>query len=956
MRAPRSFSHVLLLSAFAACAFQGRSNAAPVVPGFQRFGRPAVVAGDRSATVESGLLLLGELGCVNCHAAPPDAARHLLVKAGPSLADAGGRINPVWMLEYLKQPHAVRPSTTMPDVLAGVPDRERAATALTHYLASTAGFDDGAFPEESQANADIGAALYERVGCAVCHGSRLPNAVQLPDQVPLVQIDRKWSPSALDDFLRDPFAVRPSSRMPALPLSDQDRRHLTASLLGPLPESRGDYRDVVAFNGRAWLAAVQRLPAGDSLGPPAKSGPVKGVDVFALAGQRDGVVVQLDGFLHAPRDGRYRFHLSSDDGSRITVGDRVALEHDGIHAASEREGSIDLKAGIHPIRIDYFEGQGLEELRVDVVVPRGPRLPLAAWVTPTPDGTPAVRPADAKPLGQDFPIDPSLVEHGRATFVAVGCANCHAMPDENGERTTSRVVAAPLVELRVEDRACLSADAGPPAPRYGLDGEQRRAILAALAWLASAEAQPPPEWRLSIDRAFTALNCYACHEREGRGGVVPAVAQLDDDGAPVRKEASRDALFTSTHAELGDEGRLPPSLTNVGDKLRPEFLREVLHRGGHDRRAYMNTLMPMWHPPAVDPLVALLVNDTCTTMSTPPLVGHSVEAIVEQGRHLVGSKALGCIKCHAFAGDRGQSLGVIDMTRMPHRLRHDWFLAYVANPQRFRPGTRMPASWPDGKTFFPDILDGTAQGQIEAAWRFLSGPAPQPPIGTGANPIELVPVGKPIIYRNFIAGAGVRAIGVGYPEKVSLAWDAELMRLALVWRGAYIDAGRHWSSRGGGWQPPLGDGVFKPEAAAAVAALPQPTGPWPVNPRSSGGQFGGYTLDPAGRPTFYWSVDGMQICETFEPVAEGRSVWLRRTIRLHGRPTAGTAFFRPIAAANVEDGEDGWLRINGSWRVRVAGKGLSDGIDMTNAGMRERRYPIIWTDADTTEFTEELGW
>jgi hypothetical protein len=45
---------------------------------------------------------------------------------------------------------------------------------------------------------------------------------------------------------------------------------------------------------------------------------------------------------------------------------------------------------------------------------------------------------------------------------------------------------------------------------------------------------------------------------------------------------------------LGDEGRLPPTLTGVGDKLRPEFLKEVLLEGGHDRRLTMPTLMPKW--------------------------------------------------------------------------------------------------------------------------------------------------------------------------------------------------------------------------------------------------------------------------------------------------------------------------------------------------------------------------
>ena len=139
----------------------------------------------------------------------------------------------------------------------------------------------------------------------------------------------------------------------------------------------------------------------------------------------------------------------------------------------------------------------------------------------------------------------------------------------------------------------------------------------------------------------------------------------------------------------------------------------------------MHTLMPKWHASVVDPLAKLLAANVKTTGPTPALASHTESEVDEQGRALVGSKSLGCIKCHSFAGYKGQSLCVIDMVRMPTRLRHYWFLAYVANPQQFRPGTRMPASWPEGKTFYPDVLDGTASGQIEAVWRYLSGTKPR---------------------------------------------------------------------------------------------------------------------------------------------------------------------------------------------------------------------------------------
>jgi hypothetical protein len=519
------------------------------------------------------------------------------------------------------------------------------------------------------------------------------------------------------------------------------------------------------------------------------------------------------------------------------------------------------------------------------------------------------------------------------------------------------------MELVALDAGCLAKAARQGTPYYPLDDVQRSAVTSALGWLRSPAAESAPARERTIDRMLTALNCYACHNRDGRGGIIPAVATTDDDGEPILKDPVRDALFTSAVQELGDEGRLPPTLTGVGDKLASGFLREVLVEGGRDRGEYMHTLMPKWHAAVVDPLAQLLAEDVKTTVPPPALSGHAESEIDEQARGLVGSKSLGCIKCHSFAGEKGQSLGVIDMTRMPKRLRHDWFLAYAANPQQFRPGTRMPASWPEGKTFYPGVLDGTAAGQIEAVWRYLAGAKPRPPIGASSHPIELLPTDSPILYRNFIEGAGPRAIGVGYPEKAHFAWDAEQMRLALVWRGAFIDAGKHWTGRGQGFQTPLGDGVFSPDAASAIAVLASPESPWPVakpdqpvGERRDGPRFRGYSLDAQGRPTFNWSIDGMRIGEKIEPIVEGGKQVVRRTIQVAGRPAAGEAFFRVALARKVEDKGDGWLLIDDTWRVRVRGTGVGPAANRTADGTTEIRRRIVWSAGDEAEFVEELSW
>jgi mono/diheme cytochrome c family protein len=934
-------------------------SAAPIVAGFERFGRHADEAIDR---IEAGLLLLGELGCVNCHR-PGDREAQVSGKAGPILDRVGERIDPAWIATYLRDPAAAHPGTTMPQVLANLDEGARALTsqAIAHYLASTGEFSRGAFPGAQDARPRDGVPIYDRVGCRACHGDRLSTAPHLPDQRPLGDLAAKWSPTALDAFLQNPLHTRPSSRMPAFPLDDGDRRHLVAALL--LPESRwgGVAEQTVAFEAKSWNQTFGALPDFAALGKPDRTGPLQGFDVEGFAGRNDGFCVQLSGFFHAPAKGRYRFDLASDDGSRLLVGGATVIDNDGVHPHSWRSGDIALDAGIHRIGVEFFEAAGQCTLELDVAPPGASRESALAFITPTRDGKPA---RTSRPVPPPFAVDARLVAEGKQAFVTHGCAHCHRL--DGAEAVALKAVDLPQLKTLAgkagadNEAGCLGqTPAAKGSPLYGLDDTQREAIGAALAFLASPAAAEAPARERAISRSLTSLNCLACHVRDGKGGAIPAVAILDDDGEPILKDPVRDALFTGPIPEMGEEGRLPPTLDGVGDKLRREFLDEVLANGGVDRRATMHTLMPKWHGDVAKPLAARLADDPKTDIPIPAIAGHAEAEIVDKGRDLVGSKGLGCIKCHAFAGDRGQGLGAIDMTRFPKRLRHEWYLAYVENPQRFRPGTRMPAAWPEGKVFYPDILSGDAGNQIESVWRYVSLAKPRPPVGLGNDPIELIATDKPVIYRNFIEGAGPRAIGIGFPERVNIAWDAEAFRLALAWKGSFIDARRHWSGRGEGFQPPMGDAVFSPDAGPCVAILPAIDAPWPAEPvRKRGGRFGGYALDDKGRPTFRWSLPAEKIAvrETIGGDSVGNPL-LKRAVTVERNAGALDGLvFRAAVADSIEAEADGWWRVAGFWRVRVLGSGVGPATVVTIDGKKELRYSVKPAAQAPVTFQEELSW
>ncbi len=79
---------------------------------------------------------------------------------------------------------------------------------------------------------------------------------------------------------------------------------------------------------------------------------------FADTGRADQVGVRWTGWIEVPTDGSWTFGIESDDGSRLWIGDELVVDNDGLHGMVDRTGSISLRAGRHPIRIEFFENGG----------------------------------------------------------------------------------------------------------------------------------------------------------------------------------------------------------------------------------------------------------------------------------------------------------------------------------------------------------------------------------------------------------------------------------------------------------------------------------------------------------------------------------------------------------------------------------------------------------------------
>lgn len=250
-----------------------------------------------------------------------------------------------------------------------------------------------------------------------------------------------------------------------------------------------------------------------------------------------------------------------------------------------------------------------------------------------------------------------------------------------------------------------------------------------------------------------------------------------------------------------------------------------------------------------------------------------------------------------------------------------------------------------------DYFQAAGQAELYAAWKgpsfevtplskwvhpsFKTGTAKKPDDTVG---MPLAVTNEAVLYRNFITDAGTRGIGVGYPGGFNIAWSAQTMNLALLWRGAFIDAARHWNGRGGGAQPPLGYDVVRPAGVVTVplAVLDKPDAAWPEFDAKPGLQaddfaFKGYVLEGSVRaPSFRYTWKGMSMSDRFVADGDGTKPTgkLNRLIEFQGKAPAN-AWMR-LAEGTIEKKGDEFLVDAGRFgmssrdfpnRILIAAKG-----------------------------------
>ena len=911
-----------------------------IVPAYQRF------RADHLNSVDAGRLLISELNCQSCHGT--FSGEVLPPRQAPILTKIGERTNAEYLQKFIHDPQALKPGTAMPS-MARLKSEIVMSEAIAAFLTQgttwrPAGVSIGAVRR--------GEALFHTVGCAACHGDQRDVAVieairkgltSLPAQadeeedepakkvasdasyaapdfaMPLGKLDDKYTLSSLITFLQDPHAVRPSGRMPSLNLKPEEARDIASYLLKNVKVKANIHFE--HYEGD-WGSVPDFLQL-----TPTDSGEATDFSVSASP-KTDAFGLRFTGFLQIPTDGDFRFFLSSDDGSKLLIDGTVVVDHDGVHPPGFQDGVATLKSGPHDVVVEYFEAGGGEELLVEIEGPNMPRQPMAGFVTLTQEVDTAAEDVAAV-------ASPELIEQGRQLFASLGCAACHQFGD--GEQRIAWTGKAPQFANLKTSGGCLAEQPAVNVPHFVLSPRQRDDITAAILALRGVNATSKvASAKSEINQILLTMNCYACHARGSIGGVSEPMTHV----------------FVGSIPEMGDEGRVPPGLDGAGDKLNEAWLKTILNEGAKDR-PYMTTRMPKFGNAAADALVPRLIASDLQESVAPIVMPEADHRVKADARLMVGDQALSCIKCHTFEQYAATGIQSLDMTTMTRRLRRDWFHRYMRDPQQYRPGTRMPAAWPKGRSVVPDILGGDAGVQIEAIWQYLlDGNRARIPSGLMRESIELIPADRPLIYRNFIEGLSPRGIAVGFREKAHFAWDAEHMTPRLIWHGGFIDASKHWVDRGPGNQTPLGDHIMTLPAGPPLATLVSLDEPWPdKSPRENGFHFRGYTLDAAGVPAFKYQWNDVSVTDSLQPFMASPDNGLQRTVMVKSSARLENVYLRIAAGPKIE-AVDGVFVTNGIQLkfdeyepvIRTIGghQELLVPVQLNADGRAIIRYSIVW--------------
>src|SRR6266478_1961816 len=304
-------------------------------------------------------------------------------------------------------------------------------------------------------------------------------------------------------------------------------------------------------------------------------------------------------------------------------------------------------------------------------------------------------------------VGTELTEHGRKGVELLDFGDVRYFTEDPKHRQTyanwvweklhvPRIFAYERVETRM--------------PQFDFTDDEALAILTFLK--GQTGDTPPPEYRAGMDPLHAAVfkgerlvfwnGCRNCHVVENRGGKI--------------RDLYNDETVTFA----------PPVLTGEGAKVQPAWLFAFL-KAPATLRPWLSARMPTFHFTDADATALVHYFAASSNKSFPYLTAEAQQltgAPAKEADQLF--KDLQCINCHVVGELRpGQDPGSAapNLLLAKERLRPDWIVPWLKNPQALLDGTRMPSFWDFSDEAHPTspskLFNGDAKQQIDALRDYL---------------------------------------------------------------------------------------------------------------------------------------------------------------------------------------------------------------------------------------------
>jgi cytochrome c551/c552 len=201
-------------------------------------------------------------------------------------------------------------------------------------------------------------------------------------------------------------------------------------------------------------------------------------------------------------------------------------------------------------------------------------------------------------------------------------------------------------------------------------------------------------------RLIHEYNCRGCHVVDGFGGGI--------------------------YQTIADTGMRPPNLNTQGARTQADWLFSFL-KAPSTVRFWFAARMPTFH--FADDEANRLVQGFMAMEGTDPFetaAEHQADpTTVRTGDQLL--VRLQCERCHiaSAAGTMEASQLAPSFRLSGERLREEWIVDWLKDPQRITPGTQMPQFWPLDQesgnriTPLPDVLGGDPEAQMRAVAAYV---------------------------------------------------------------------------------------------------------------------------------------------------------------------------------------------------------------------------------------------